>query len=104
LCVLDAHSNLFVKEQAPIAAAAGFKGKEMLAHISKKWARRKAGVPETPLLMLTDQSDSALDKLVESLQDVPMDSIKRALVAHGKEITVNSKPELCRLLATTMLS
>lgn len=105
-----ARSNLFVKEQTPMALAAGYKGKAMMAYIAIKWAEQKAGVSSLPsLLMLTDESgssvstDSTFEKLVDSLKKAHKSSLKKLLKVFELDVD-GDKDEVCRRLAAFLFN
>ena len=97
--------NLFVRDTLPAVINDGFKGKETMVEVAKRWRAQKAA---PPLLLTTDESgsstseDTALDKLIDGLFTLDMVSLRANLAAMNHPIN-GTKAQLVERLAIALL-
>ena len=96
--------NLFVRDTLPAVINDGFKGKEAMVEVAKRWKAQKT----TPPLLLTDESgsstseDTAVDKLIDGLFTLDMASLRANLAAMKHPIN-GTKAQLVERLAVALL-
>ena len=100
--------NVFVKEERASILAAGIKGRELVAELSRRWALKKNGqVAPPPMLMLTMSPPEVqlqdVAHLVDGLSNMSPTSIRAELALHGESVD-GDKEALITRLALRMLS
>ena len=97
--------NVFVKEERASILAAGIKGRELVAELSRRWALKKNGqVAPPPMLMLTMSPEvQDVAHLIDGLSNMSPTSIRAELALHGESVD-GDKEALITRLALRMLS
>ena len=96
--------NIFVKEERASILAAGIKGKDLIAELSRRWAAKKQNGAPPPMLMLTMSPEvQDVAHLVDGLSNMSPASIRAELALHGESVD-GDREALVTRLALRMLS
>ena len=97
--------NVFVKEERASILAAGIKGKELTAELSRRWAAKKSGLNTPPPMLMLTMSPEVQDvaHLIDGLSSMSPTAIRAELALHGEGVD-GDKEALITRLALRMLS